>query len=214
MPPGIDGHRLPDVLAHIRAQEFAVRDRFMRDATVTNLKKGYVSVPSVNQLIDTRFQEFAAEMIAYHFNGTRIDKVVGIPYSGIPLATAVAGRLGRPLAPGRKGIVVPGAWKTPILVNEDVPSFTTGETSKFVFNGLVPGDKVLLIDDVIAFGDTTSLIVKELRKQDIEVELAVYFAKLFQPGVTRLKDENIEPFYAIGIREISKSGIKLAPPHY
>lgn len=204
-----------EVLAGVRARETAIRDRFTQDAKVTNFEKGYVSVYWVNHLVDIGYQGFAADLIVHKFNGTKFDKVVGIPNSGIPLATSVAERLRKPLAPGRKGKDIPGAWRTPIVVEENVASFTTGEASRFVFNGLEPGDNVLIIDDVIAHSDTSRRVVEEFRRHNINAELAVYFAKLFQPGVDRLRDElGIDPFYVIGVSKLTETGVELSPPHF
>ncbi len=206
-------------LATIRAKEAFLRQEFLKVAKVTNHEKGYVSVPFINQLVNPRSQGFAADLIVYHCQsrGCEIDKVVQIPNSGNPLATTVAERLNTPLAPGRKGKAIPGAWSQPIVIEETSPSFTTGESSTFTFNGLEPGDKILLVDDVVAHGDTSLLVIKKLREKGIIItELAVYFAKLFQPGVEKLQEETgINPFYVIGVQEIFPDGtLSLAPPHF
>jgi len=203
-------------LEGIRARESALRDRFIKEAKVTNFEKGYVSVKWVNQLVDLGYQGFAADLIAYRFRGYEFDKVVGIPNSGIPLATSVAERLGLPLAPGRKGKDIPGAWETPVIVKEKVKSFTTDDISEFVFNGLEKGDRVLLVDDVIAHSTTASLIIDVLRQEDIEIEMAVYFTKLFQHGVDKLRsNQNIDPFYVIGVSEMqSDKSVLLSPPRF
>ena len=129
-------------------------------------------------------------IVAYHVNAekVKVNKVVQIPYSGNPLATSVAERLRVPLVPGRKGKAIPGSWNHPIIIEEKVFSFTTGETSSFTFNGLEKGDNIYLVDDVVAHGYTACLIIDELEKRGINVEgMAIYFAKLFQPGIKHIK---------------------------
>ena len=76
------------------------------------------------------------------------------------------------------------------------------------FNGLEAGDRVYLIDDVIAFGNTVIPIIKGLRDRGIEViGMAVYFAKLFQPGMQKIQDETgITPFAVIGMEDLSEEG--------
>ena len=212
LPPSIE-------LARIRATEEYIRKAFHEKAEVINYDLGYISVPFVNQLIDLELQGFAGDLIVHHYRNkeTKVDKVIQIPLSGNPLATTVAERLNTPLIPGRKGKVIPNSWGNPIVIEEAIPSFTTGEMSTFVFNGLEVGDKVILIDDVIANGYTSGLIVKSLREKGIEVVgLAVYFAKLFQPGVNKVREETgIDPFFVVGIDEITQeSGIVLSPPHF
>jgi adenine/guanine phosphoribosyltransferase-like PRPP-binding protein len=204
----------PDIeLATIRAKERYLINCFKEVATVENYKKGYISVPFVNQLIDLRLQSYAADLIAYNIktNEIPVDKVVQIPYSGNSLATSVAWNFETediPLVLGRKGRKTPGAWNQQFIIKEEVESFTTGETSTFVFNEIDPGDRVYLVDDVIANGDTASLIINKFRERGVEVTgMAIYFAKLFQPGLQRVYEETgIKPFYAVGIENITEEG--------
>lgn len=207
-----------ELFTGLRSKECILRDKILEEAVVTNFEKGYVSIPSVNQLIDMDMQRIAAEMIICNAHQKRIniDKVLGIPNSGISLATSVAEGLGVRLAPGRKGETIPGSWNSAIIVQENVPSFTTGESSKFVFNGLHSGDSVLIVDDFIALGATSILVAKELQKKGINVEIAVYVAKLFQLGVKQIeKDLGKKPFYAIGVEDIHSDGsITLSSPRF
>jgi adenine/guanine phosphoribosyltransferase-like PRPP-binding protein len=202
----------------IAEKELILRNYFLKEARIIDYDKGYISVPFVNQLVDPKLQGIAADLIIEHIsqNEIPIDKVVQIPYSGNSLAYSVAERLDTPLVLGRKGNDSPGAWKNQFIINETTESFTTGKKSSFVFNELYPRDNVYLIDDVIANGDTSSLIIKEFEKRGIIVNgMSIYFAKLFQPGIEKVYNETgIDPFYAIGVEEISEKGIKLAPPHF
>jgi adenine/guanine phosphoribosyltransferase-like PRPP-binding protein len=202
----------------LRTRECFLRWKILEEARVTNYEKGYVSIPSINQLVEMDLQEIASEMIADHFEGlgTKINMVAGIPNSGISLATSVARILKVPLAPGRKGEVYPGSWNSRIEINEEVPSFTTGEASKFVFNGLNPGDTVLIVDDFIAHGATSVLVAQVFMRHGINVQIAAYSAKLFQGGVKQIEDNvGIKPFYAVGIEKIFEDGkIVLDAPHY
>ncbi len=207
---------LPEVLTaslELVKKEDRLREAFSNEATVTNPEKGYVSVPSVNQLINLEMEGWAADLIAFHFQRTGIffDKVVGIPNSGISLSHAVAQRLKVPLAPGRKGSDIPGAWKMPIVINETAPSFTTGKASTFVFNGIEYGDTVLAVEDVIAQGDTMTLIADKFRQNGVDLYLASYFAKTFQGGVDRLREIGIEPYYAVGIERLEESDGEYLP---
>ena len=204
-------------LAGLRVKEAHLRRVFQAEARATNLQRGYISAPFVNQLVDLDFQGLASDLIAHRFSGLEIDKVVMIPNSGNPLATTVAERLKVPLVPGRKGAAIPGAWNTSIMIQEEAASFTTGEMSSFIFNGLCKGDRVLLVDDVIALAYTSGLVITKFRERGITiVGLAVYFAKLFQPGVETLrKDFGIDPFYAVGVESMNENGtVNLSPTHF
>jgi len=202
----------------LKFEEALIREAFQREAKVTNYEKGYLSVRFVNQLVDPSLQECAAELIARRFSsGPKIDKIVPVPNSGIPLGTMVSSKLGLPLAPGRKGNATPGAWGKPIIIEEQVKSFTTRTMSSFAFNELDPGDTILLVDDVIAYGYTSLLLIKELKRRGINVAgLAVYFGKHFQPGLARIKEETeITPFPVVGIERITPKGeIFYSPPHF
>lgn len=214
----------PEVLHRTREEtitfsEAYLRDSFLRHAEVIDYRRGYVSVPFVNQEIDPELQGYAADLIAYHYQKEeiRFDKVVGIPSSGIPLAAFLSERMSIPLCPGRKGVVYPGSWKHLLQVEEKALSFTTREASSFVFNGVAPGDRVLLVDDVVAMGDTGVLLINSFRQHGVrEIGLALYFAKLFQPGIQRLWEEGgVAPFYAVGIEAVREDGgVVLAPPHF
>jgi adenine/guanine phosphoribosyltransferase-like PRPP-binding protein len=214
-------HELPpDIeLATIRAKEMYLMGAFKRIAKLTDYDKGYISAPFVNQLIDPDLQGFASDIIVYNAKrqGVKINKIVQIPYSGNSLSTAVSERFGTPLVPGRKGKAIPGAWNHPIIIEEKVPSFTTGEASSFVFNGLEKGDTIYLVDDVVAHGYTSCLVIGEFRKRGIDVAgMAIYFAKLFQPGLEHIKKETgINPFFVVGVKSITKEGeITLSPPQF
>jgi adenine/guanine phosphoribosyltransferase-like PRPP-binding protein len=176
--------------AEARAKEAYLRGRFKEEATVTNYGKGYVSVPFVNQCIDLELQGYAADLVAHYYRnvkGVSFDRVVQVPNSGNPLATTVAERLGCHLSPGRKGEAIPGAWKNPIVVKEKVASFTTGERSTFVFNAVTSGNRVLLVDDVIALGETGVGIIRGFQERGIQAELAVYLPSFSSRGWNGLK---------------------------
>ena len=203
----------------IHAKEGYLRDRFLEKAIVNDYEKGYISVPFVNQLIDLELQGYAADIIAHNINsnGISVDKIVQIPYSGNSLATSVAERLRVPLVLGRKEKETPGAWQEVFLIQEKIHSFTTGKDLLFIFNEIRKGDRVYIIDDVIANGDTAPTIISEFMKEGIEVMgMAVYFAKLFQPGVEKIKEQTgIESFSVIGIESINPERIEsLAPSHF
>ncbi len=201
-------------LEMLRAEENCLRRKFEEEALVTDFEKGYISAPWVNQEIDPDLQRIAARNIAHYFaNG--ITRVAGIPNCGVPLATTVAQEMGILLAPSRKGSKVPGAWRNPLIVGEETPSFTTGEVSTFAFNSINPGDNLLLVDDFIAKGDTGINIIEILRKKEVRVSFAVYAAKTFQPGWQRIKDMGIDAFYVVGIKAMKEDKhVVLEPPHF
>lgn len=199
----------------LKQKEELLRQKFIKEATVADYEKGYISAPWVNQLIDPRLQGYAADLIREHFLKEQITKIVPIPTMGYPIGVAVSERLNIPLSPGRKGNNIPGAWKNPYVIKEETPSFTTGEKSSFIFNEIHPGDHILLVDDFCALGATGYTIANHFISKGIIVSYAVYCAKMFQGGFERIKNSGVSSFCAIGIEKITSEGaIFLSPPHF
>jgi adenine/guanine phosphoribosyltransferase-like PRPP-binding protein len=217
----------------IPEKEYRLREAFNEIAFVDNFDKKYVSAPFVNQLIDPELQGYAADMIVYDIvekiknekidiirrdNKPPVFKVVGIPDSGLYLATAVAERLGWKLAPGRKGPnPPPGAWKDQFIIEEKVRSYTTGAMSSFAFNGIDPlEDNLLVIDDVAALGYTSNLVIEEFLKRGINViGLGVYFDKMGQGGIQNIEENtDVNTFSSLRIEEIYPNSLQLSIPHF
>jgi adenine/guanine phosphoribosyltransferase-like PRPP-binding protein len=208
-------------------EEF-VLEYFQRIATVSDPVKKYIDAPFINQLGDMRFLSPVADIIDYHIRVSQIeaDKVVQVPYSGNTLATLVAERIYQRkdsqenifLVFGRKGRDgIPGSWHNTLLVENKIPSFTTGEYSNIIFNALEPEDYVYLVDDFIANGDTAVPIIKALQKKGVIVTgLGACCAKVSEPGLKRIYEETgIKAFYVIGVEDVTMDGeIILSPPQF
>jgi len=206
-------------LSGIEEKEKHLIECFERDAIVTDYEKGYISVPFVNQLINLELQGYAADIIVHNIetNKIEIDKVVQIPYSGNSLATSVGARLRVPLVLGRKEEDAPKGWKKLFPIRKKIYSFTTEKMMTFTFNELEKGDRVYIIDDVVASGDTASRIIMEFEERGIQVMgMGVYFAKLFDPGLRNIKEKTeIETFYVIGVEDITpKKKILFSKPRF
>ena len=74
-----------------------------------------------------------------------------------------------------------------------------------MINGLKRGDRVLLVDDFIAHGETATGFIKGLQNNDVTtVALASYLIKYFQPGYNKIVEETgVQPLRAIGVDHIS-----------
>ena len=89
--------------------------------------------------------------------GQKIDKVVGIDARGFIFAAAVADRLGAGFVPVRKKGKLP--WKT----REVAYSLEYGESIVELHeDAVLPGESVLLVDDLLATGGTAAAAVKLL----------------------------------------------------
>jgi adenine phosphoribosyltransferase len=87
--------------------------------------------------------------IAAHFAEQRIDKVVGIEARGFVVAAPVAVRLGAGFVPVRKVGKLP--WDTHKVEYE--LEYGTDELEVHA-DGILPGERALVVDDVIATGGT------------------------------------------------------------
>jgi adenine phosphoribosyltransferase len=85
------------------------------------------------------------------FDGTPIDRVVGIEARGFIFASAVAYRVGASLVPVRK------AGKLPWAVAREAYDLEYGSDKLEVHRDAIrPGERVLIVDDVLATGGTAA----------------------------------------------------------
>jgi adenine phosphoribosyltransferase len=85
----------------------------------------------------------------------RIDKVLGIEARGFIVAAPVALRLGAGFVPVRK------AGKLPWRVEKEAYSLEYGtDTLEIHADALAPGERALIVDDVLATGGTASAVVR------------------------------------------------------
>ena len=111
-----------------------------------------------------------------------ITKVAGIEARGFTLATPVAGRIGAGFIPLRK----PG--KLPYDTSREEYQLEYGTDALEVHTDAVtPGEKILLVDDVIATGGTAAAAIKLLRQVGAEVVgFSVFIELMFLGGASKL----------------------------
>ncbi|MFJ9410133.1 adenine phosphoribosyltransferase [Streptomyces sp. NPDC101393] len=121
-----------------------------------------------------------ADLCAQH----RVDKVVGLEARGFILAAPVAVRAGIGFVPVRKAGKLPGAT----LGQSYELEYGTAEIEIHA-DALAPGDRVLVIDDVLATGGTADASLQLIRRAGAEVAgLAVLLELGFLAGRRRLED--------------------------
>src|SRR3990167_6614080 len=189
------------------ALDYLIKE-FLNEARVIDAAKGYISVPSFNLRMKPKVLKAAAQTIAAYFKKDKVEVVHGIPHSGNYLATAVAIELGGNirLHSSRKDQNIPASWKD--VYRQEVRSFTTSTAGVDVFSGInlsfvQKGDRVLLLDDVCATGETGYKIVKGLQERGVTVVgYAVLFDKVFQGGLDQIATLGIKVFSCVRVSEI------------
>jgi adenine phosphoribosyltransferase len=118
------------------------------------------------------------------FKNQGITKVAGIEARGFTLATPVADRIGAGFIPLRK----PG--KLPYETVKEEYELEYGMDSLEVHvDAVLEGEKVLLVDDVIATGGTARAAIQLLRNVGAEVVgLSVFIELAFLGGVSKIDD--------------------------
>lgn len=128
--------------------------------------------------------------LADPFQGMGVTKVAGIEARGFTLATPVAERLGAGFIPIRKPGKLP--YET---VREDYELEYGIDALEIHTDAAVEGEKVLVVDDVIATGGTASAAVELVRRAQAEVVGVAVFIELgFLNGRAALEGV---PFHAL-----------------
>jgi len=188
-----------------------LKSEFLKEARVIDAQRGYISVSSFNLRMKPEVLAAAAKLIADFFKNDKIDTVHGIPHSGNYLATAVALALDGQvrLHSSRKDQNIPASWKD--VYRQEVRSFTTSTAGMDVFSGInlsfvKKGDRVLLLDDVCARGETGYKIIKGLQERGVKVVgFAVLFDKVFQGGLDYVANLGVKVFSCIRVNKIGSN---------
>ncbi|MCF7674484.1 MAG: adenine phosphoribosyltransferase [Akkermansiaceae bacterium] len=124
----------------------------------------------------------AIDLLCEATGGTQIDKVAGIDARGFIFASAVADRLGTGFVPIRKKGKLP--WKT----RQRAYALEYGEAVVELHEDAVkPGEKVLLVDDLLATGGTAAAAAALLEELGADLTGISFLIELsFLNGRTKL----------------------------
>lgn len=124
-------------------------------------------------LADPKGLRLAVEALARPFEGERIDRVLGIESRGFLLGAPVALALGAGLAIARK------AGKLPHETLRVTYDLEYGQdTVEMHIDAVDPGQRVLVVDDLIATGGTAAATVRLARRAGAEVAGCAFLIEL------------------------------------
>lgn len=152
-------------------------------------KEGIVFKDITPILGDGELFRGAIDLICETTGGDKVDKIVGIDARGFIFAAAVADRLGIGFVPIRKKGKLP--WKC----KEAAYALEYGEAIVEIHEDAVrPGEKILLVDDLLATGGTAAAAIKLLDELGAEVIAASFLIELaFLNGREKLVPKPVRP---------------------
>src|SRR5512137_2216463 len=138
-------------------------------------------------LADPRLFTAVIDALADRWRGERVQKIIGIESRGFCFAAPLAYALGAGLTIVRKPGKLP--WRT----IREAYALEYGEaTLELHEDAFRPGDRVLVVDDVLATGGTAEAVGKLLRRQRAELISYSFLVELgFLGGAARLGGANV-----------------------
>jgi len=135
-------------------------------------------------LKDKKAFKLAVDVLAKKYKGKKIDAVVAVEARGFILGGALAHKLGAGFVPVRKKGKLP--WKTN-SVTYDLEYGT--DTLEMHHDAIKPGEKVLIVDDLLATGGTVKAatdLVNQLQGKIIGIAFLIELTDLH--GKDKLKE--------------------------
>lgn len=184
-----------------------LEERILSDGKV--LPGGILKVDNfLNHQIDTRLLHAMAEEFYRLFGGEGVTKVLTIEASGIAIAAMTGYVFGCPMVFAKKSKtknISDHVWST------EVASFTHGNTNTVLVSKeyLLPGDRVLIVDDFLATG--AALIgLKNLCEQAgaTVVGAGIAIEKVFQGGGDALREQGLRVESMAKIAEMTDSSLR------
>jgi adenine phosphoribosyltransferase len=150
-------------------------------------KAGILFYDITTLLRDREGFQSTIEALAKPFNGTTIDVVVGIESRGFILGGAVADRLRAGFAPVRK------KGKLPSHTVQETYDLEYGTDCLEIHSDAVErGQRVLIVDDVLATGGTAAATTALIRKLGGDVQSLAFLIELeFLKGRSKIPNEKI-----------------------
>ena len=134
-------------------------------------------------LSDPKAFNLCLDLMAEHYDGQRIDTIVGIESRGFIFGAALAAKLRKPFVPTRK----PGKLPAKTYRQEYALEYGT-DAIEIHQDAIKKGERVLIVDDLIATGGTAKAATDLITKIGGEVLGATFVIELtFLPGKEKLE---------------------------
>lgn len=156
-------------------------------------KPGIVFKDITPILADPTLFRLAIDRLCERIGEDTPDKIVGIDARGFIFAAAMAERLGTGFVPVRKAGKLP--WKTRATSYQ----LEYGEAAVEIHEDAVaPGDRVVLVDDLLATGGTAAAAVRLLGELGAELRCVAFLIELaFLQGRSKLDRHRIESLIVV-----------------
>ncbi len=146
--------------------------------TIPDYPKPGIMFRDITTLLgDARGLSACIEQLARPYTDQKVNAVAGIEARGFILGGAVAERLGCGFVPIRKKGKLPAK-----AIGQDYELEYGIDVIEVHEDALKPGERVLIIDDLIATGGTAEAAVKLLKKLDAEIVGAAFVINLPELG--------------------------------
>jgi xanthine phosphoribosyltransferase len=174
-----------------------LKERILREGK--NLGRGILKVDTfLNHQVDPALMLEVGQALAARFADVQTTKVVTAEISGIAPALTTALALNVPVVYARK--TKPVTMTDPVYV-EAAPSHTKGVAVFLMASPefLGPGDRVLIVDDFLATGQTISALVRMVQHAGADlVGIGAVIEKAFEGGRRLLEPLDV-PIHALAV---------------
>lgn len=179
------------------------------------LKKGKVINQDVllvdsflNHQVDVKLMKQVGEAFAEYFKDRGITRIITVESSGIAPASFTALAMDIPLVIMKKQT---SRIMTGDILQTTVRSFTKGTSYELTIKRefLIPGEKVLLIDDFLASGEAAFGVLRLAKAAGIEVAgIGIVIEKAFQSGHQRLVEAGMDVCSLARVKSMSEGCIE------
>jgi adenine phosphoribosyltransferase len=173
---------------HPSPERFTLADLKRAIRTIPDYPKPGVQFRDITTLLgNAQAFRYTVDELVKPWITSQVDRVAGIEARGFILGGAIAHQLRAGFVPIRK------KGKLPHLTVRVAYSLEYGiDEMEMHADGVSPGERIILVDDLLATGGTADAAMRLLRKQGADVMAAVFIVNLpALGGAQRLKDAGV-----------------------